>query len=330
MDQINSNKAKWFLPSLVAVGAVVLCATPFVGMYDISLTDVFGSAESGVAGRIFWNLRVPRVVAAFLAGAALSLGGMCFQSLFRNSLATPYTLGVSSGAALGVSLALYVGVSAALGAGACAFAGALVAISLVYGLTHARGGSSTATMLLAGVALSFTFSSLLLFIHYISRVSDSFRMIRWLMGGVEVAGMKSLLSLGAFALVGAVVVWWHTGDLNLLAVGEEFAASRGADVPRVKLRLFLAVSLMVAGVVAICGPIGFVGMVCPHICRLAGGRNHRRLAFTAPLFGGVFLVLCDTLARTVIAPAEIPVGVVTALLGGPFFLWLLLSRRRIS
>ena len=197
-------------------------------------------------------------------------------------------------------------------------------------LTRLRRGCSTATLLLAGVAVSFFFSSLILFLQYISDFSDTFRIIRWLMGGVEVSGYDSVLGLAPFVAVGCGMVFWLTNDLNLMTVGEDFAVSRGVAATRTKTLLFFCTSLTVGGVVSVCGPIGFVGMICPHICRLLVGHNHRHLAPATFLFGGVFLVLCDTVARSLVAPAEIPVGVITALLGGPFFLWLLVRGRQES
>ena len=165
-------------------------------------------------------------------------------------------------------------------------------------------------MLVAGVAVNFFFASLILFIQFMSDFEHSFRVVRWLMGGFEIVGFKPVLAMAPFVVVGGVIVLSMVRELDLFTIGEDLAASRGMDVRRTRRTLFLGSSLMVGGVVSICGPIGFVGMMSPHICRL---------------FGGAFLVICDTLARTIIAPAEMPVGVVTALLGGPFFLWLLVT-----
>jgi iron complex transport system permease protein len=180
-------------------------------------------------------------------------------------------------------------------------------------------------MLLAGVAVSFFFSSLILFLQYLSDFTQSFRILRWLMGGLEILGFDTVLNLLPLVLGGSAVLTLLRRELNLLTTGEDLALSRGVDVRRVKLVLFLVTSLMVGGVVAVCGPIGFVGMMAPHICRLLVGWDHAHLFPTTLLFGGTFLTFCDTLARTLIAPAEIPVGIITALLGGPFFIWLLLS-----
>jgi len=319
------------LTAIFLLAAVVLVAAPFVGMKNLTPGDVIGAAADAGEARIFWSIRVPRVLLAFVAGAALSLGGMAFQALFRNPLATPFTLGVSGGAAFGATLYIRLGISfAALGVAGIsifAFAGALTSILLVYSLTRLRQGASGATMLLAGVAISFSFSSLILFVHYTSDMAGSFNILRWLMGRLDVVGYDSLRTALPLAAIGAAIVLLRCRELDLMTVGEDVALSRGVDVRRDRRLLFAGVSLSVGGVVAICGPIGFVGMMAPHICRLLVGADHRRLAPASLLFGGTFLAACDTLARTVIAPAEIPVGVVTSLLGGPFFLWLLVAGR---
>jgi iron complex transport system permease protein len=208
-----------------------------------------------------------------------------------------------------------------------ALSGAALSVLLVYGISRAlvRSGAmlTTATLLLAGVAVNFFFSSLNLFIQYLSDFTHTFRIIRWLMGGLEVAGFRSVYQMTPFVVVGVALILISWRELDLLTTGEEMAASRGVSVAGIQRRLFFATSLLVGGVVAVCGPIGFVGIMVPHICRLMVGPGHRALIPATVLFGGIFLTVCDTFARTVIAPAEIPVGVITALLGGPFFLALL-------
>jgi len=255
---------------------------------------------------------------------------MTFQALFRNALATPFTLGVSSGAALGAALFVWLGVGsgwvAVSGMTVAAFVGAVGSMALVYGLTRLKGSFSTATLLLAGVAVNFTFASLILFVQYMSNLHDAFRILRWMMGGLEVTGYDQVFIVLPFVTVGAGVLLFLVHDLNLLTTGEDLALSRGVAVGRTRVVLFVICSLMVGGVVAVCGPIGFVGLMAPHICRLLIGPDHRVLAPASLLFGGAFLVLCDAVARTVIAPAEMPVGILTAMLGGPFFVWLLVSR----
>ncbi len=314
---------------LLVLALLVLVGAPFVGLASISLRDVFAPDTHGHG--IFWTYRAPRVIGAFLIGSTLSVAGLCFQALFRNPLATPFTLGVSGGAALGAAVVLRFGFASVLLAASAptvaAFVGAMLSILLVYGLGRLKGDLSGTTMLLAGVAVSFFFSSLILLIQYLSDVTDLHRIIHWLMGEVPARGFQPVLVMLPFALATALVAMSVPGELNLLAIDEELAASRGVDVARTRKLIFFAVSLGVGATVATCGPIGFVGMICPHICRLLVGHNHRRLIPASWLFGGTFLALCDTLAYRVKAPATVPVGVVTALLGGPFFLWLLFGRK---
>jgi iron complex transport system permease protein len=313
---------------LLLLTLAVLAAAPFWGMEHVPLGTIWGG-DDPVKNVIFWKIRIPRVFMAFLAGTALGTSGMAFQAMFRNPLATPFTLGVSSGASLGAALGMYygwqflfLGVSSTA---VFALAGAAATILLVYGLTRAKRGFSTSTMLLAGVAINFSFSSLILFLQYQSNPTQTFRMLRWIMGGLEsIVSYREILGVFPFAAAGCLIIFWLTHELNLLTTGEDLAASRGVEVDRVKRTVFFAASLMVGGVVAMCGPIGFVGLMAPHICRLLIGADHRWLAPATLLFGGAFLVLCDTVARTVLAPAELPVGIITSLLGGPFFLWLLL------
>lgn len=324
----------WTIGALLGLAVLSVAWAPFWGMESIHFDALWGKVDDSAAAYILWNLRIPRVLMAFMAGAGLAVSGMVFQAMFRNPLATPFTLGVSSGASLGAAVCIQFGLSFAVwgisGVAISAFIGAILSIILVYALTStSRQGSSTATMLLAGVAVSFFFSSMILFLQYMSDFTRSFQMLRWVMGGMQnIVGFHDVLNVLAFVVSGCLIVWYLLMDLNLLTTGEDFAFSRGVNVKQVKVLLFFSVSLMVGAVVAVCGPIGFVGLMAPHICRLLIGSDHRRLFPATLLFGGTMLVVCDTIARMVLAPTELPVGILTALIGGPFFLWLLLSRRR--
>lgn len=309
------------------VGMAVLILAPMIGIELILPWELKpGSAEA----EIFWMLRVPRVLTAFCAGAALALSGMVFQAMFRNPLATPFTLGVSSGAALGATLAIRLGVVFTVvgvaGITLAAFFGAFCSVVLVYLLMRLRPDSSTATMLLAGVAVNFTFSSLILMVHYSADLGGSFNILRWMMGNLEVVGIEPVFGLLPLVLLGGLMALVMRRELDLMSLGDEIAQSRGVSIRNYRKILFIAVSLMVGAVVAVCGPIGFVGMMAPHICRQLVGPDHQRLAPASLFFGGTFLVFSDILARTLISPAELPVGIITSLLGGPFFLWLLLGR----
>ena len=283
---------------------------------------------------ILTQLRIPRVLFAFIAGAGLALCGMVFQAMFHNPLATPFTLGVASGASLGAALYVFIGLSFTLigidGSTFAAFLGALIAISFVYSISRLRSGFSSETLLLTGVAISFFFSSLILFTQYMSNVTDSFRILRWLMGGLSIVGYRDILQLLPFVTICIAMILWLSRELNLLMAGDDIALSRGVSVQKIRYLLFFVTSLCVGAIVALCGPIGFIGMMVPHICRLLIGSDHRWLAPATLLFGGGFLIVCDTVARLIIAPAEIPVGVITTLLGGPFFLWLLIKSRNKS
>jgi iron complex transport system permease protein len=319
------------LPIFFAVSLVVLACAPFVGARGVALSAIVHPQAGDPAAVIFWSIRLPRVCLAWAAGAGLAVAGMVFQAMFRNALATPFTLGVSSGASLGAALGVRLGLAATVVGLSALTVGALIgaqaAIGVVYGLTRLKRDCSTGAMLLAGVAVNIFFSSLMLLVQYTADFYDTFRILRWLMGGLQTTGFGAALHVLAVTGAGAGVAYAFAAELNLLTIGEDLAAGRGVSVSRVKHALFLLVSLMVGTIVSVCGPVGFVGLVCPHICRLMVGPDHRRLVPAVVLFGGTFLVTCDTAARTVFAPTDLPVGIVTALLGAPFFLWLLVTRR---
>ena len=310
----------------LAAGIVILAS-----FWGISRLDWRGLLDpETVDYHIFWNLRVSRVLTAFLAGAGLAVCGMVFQALFLNTLATPFTLGVSGGASCGAAFViffsglpgLYVGPSVTLGS----MIGAGIAMALIWGFSQTRIGHQRHVMLLAGVAVSFFFSSLLLFIQALSSFYQSFQIIRWLMGGIAVSDYREVLLLFPILLPGFVVILRYQRSLNLILLGDHLAQSRGLNVPRVRKALFLVVSIMVAVIVSVTGPIGFIGLVVPHICRIIWGGNHRILTPASLLVGGTALVACDLVARLVLAPTGIPVGVVTSLLGAPFFFYLLLRK----
>ncbi len=281
--------------------------------------------------RVLLDIRLPRVLFAFIAGAGLALCGMVFQTVFHNPLATPFTLGVASGASLGAAIYVALGINISLlgvdGGTFAAFIGALLSITLVYGLSRLRRDLQTNTLLLIGVALSFFFSSLILFTQYLSNITDSFRIIRWLMGSLTIIGYHDIFQLLPFVGLVTATLIWTAPALNLLTTGDEMALSRGINVTKLHTLLFFITSLCVGGIVALCGPIGFVGMMVPHICRLLVGNDHHTLIPATLFLGGGFLVLCDTIARLILAPTELPVGIITTLLGGPFFLWLLIRKK---
>jgi iron complex transport system permease protein len=312
---------------LVAGWVAVLLVAPLVGSQPIDLAELM--AGDATAGAIFWQLRLPRVLLAVVAGGVLAISGAAFQTLFRNPLAEPYTLGVAGGAALGAVLALQLaGQAGFIAVAGAAFVGALTVSAVILGLASSRRGLETGTLLLAGIAISLSCSALILFVQYLADFTRTFRMGRWMMGGLAVVGYGELLWLVPWALLATVVLLVHRWELNLLLTGEELALSRGVDLVRLRLVVLGATSLAVGALVAVTGPIGFVGLIVPHILRRWVGHDHLHLVPACLFGGGAFLATCDLVARTAMAPAELPVGVLTALLGGPFFLWLLVLGRR--
>lgn len=317
---------------LLALGTVMWA--PTVGSTPISLAHAFDSAvpwADNVDAQIFFVARLPRVLAGALIGATLAAAGVVLQALLRNPLATPFTLGVSAGAALGAMLAitwrLDLGALGVSSVPIASFLGSLAAILIVYALASSqRRGLSTNVLLLAGVTLNSFFSALILFVQYLSDFAESFRTVRWLMGDLDVGSYGPILAAAPFIIVAFGVFATLPRALNLLTMGEDVAASRGVDVVRSQRWAFFSASLATGAAVSLGGPVGFIGIVVPHLVRLMVGADHRIVLPAATLFGAAFLVLCDLVARTAMAPVEIPVGVITALIGGPFFLWLLVRQ----
>ena len=314
---------------LLALWILTTLGAPLVGSQAISLQDALSG--EGTAATIFWRIRLPRVLLAILAGGALAVSGLAFQTLFRNPLAEPYTLGVAGGAALGAVLAMQLEwIGSAVGfpaVAAAAFIGALSVSLIILGLAVTRFGVEVTTLLLAGIAISISCSAMILFLQYLADFTKTFRMVRWMMGGLSVVGYGEVLWILPWVVVGGVVLLGHRWDLNLLLTGEELAASRGVSLVRVRFAVLGVTSAMIGALVSVTGPIGFVGLIVPHMLRRWVGHDHLFLIPACLLGGGIFLAICDLGARTIMAPAELPVGILTALLGGPFFLWLLIVRR---
>lgn len=328
-------KPGMFLALLFSGSLAALCIAPLIGPGGTDWNELFNGEASNHTRFLVVQLRLPRVLLAFSAGAALAIGGTAFQALFRNPLATPHTLGVSTTASLGAVIAIRLGFTAGFaglsGVAAAAFTGALAGIVLVWSLVKIKGGFSNVHLLLAGVAISFMGSSMIMFVHYASNLHDGFRMMRHLMGSLATGGFDSALILWPSALIGLVFLTWYAWELDLISLGEELAISRGVSLAGLRWAVFFASCFLEGMVVALCGPIGFIGLMVPHMARLVTGNRNRHLLPASFLGGGILLTLCDMIARIVVAPAEMPVGVITALLGGPFFLWLLLqSKTRLS
>jgi iron complex transport system permease protein len=321
----------WVALAFGAMVAAVLAA-PFIGSTSLSFSRVFSGSipfADNVDAQIFFIARLPRALAAALVGGTLAAAGVVFQGLLRNPLATPYTLGVSAGASLGAMVAITFGAAWAMGGVASAsLAGAFLAVGIVYALASARHrGLSTTVLLLAGVTLNAFFSALILFVQYVGDFAQTFRALRWLMGDLDVAGYAPLVYALPFVAVAFAAFAWLARPLNLLSIGSEAAGTRGVNVVQAQRVAFFSASLATGAAVSVGGPIGFVGIIVPHLIRLIVGADHRLVLPASAFFGAAFLVACDVIARTVLAPVELPVGIITAVLGGPFFLWLLIRHR---
>jgi iron complex transport system permease protein len=318
---------------LLAAGVIV--TAPLIGSTAISLRRAFDPAipfGENVDAQIFFIARLPRTLAGALVGSMLASAGVVFQGLLRNPLATPFTLGVSAGAALGAMLATTFGWSFAWAgvpaAPAASFVGSLAAVGIVYALARARHqGLSTNVLLLAGVTMNAFFSALILFVQYFADFAQTYRILRWLMGDLDVSSYQPILTALPLVVVSFAVFAWLARPLNLLSLGPESAGTRGLNVVRAQRASFMSASLATGAAVSVGGPIGFIGIIVPHLVRLIVGPDHRLVLPASALFGAAFLIACDVVARTVMAPIELPVGVITALIGGPFFLWLLVRKR---
>ena len=326
--------------SLLGLGlALVAALSLFVGSAALSP----GAVARALAGRaggesvesvVTLQLRLPRVLAAALAGGALAVAGVAFQGLTRNPLAEPAVLGVSSGAAFGVVVAQIFGLGIsgleALGVASFAFAGALLAAAAVYLIAIVPGGLSIQTLLLAGVIVGIFFTSAITVLISVVDFNRLGGVVHWLLGNLAPIAAGPLALFAGLAAVGFWLVLRHARELNLLALGEEAAVQLGVDAERLKRRVFVAAALLTGIVVAFTGPIGFVGLVVPHVLRGVLGQDNRLLVPTALVGGGVFLLAADTLARNLVAPAELSVGVITSFCGAPVFVYLLRTRYRVS
>lgn len=320
----GTKKIRVFL--LLAAAIAVPLIAPWLGVQTIMPADLF-SGGSQLDAKIFWQLRIPRVIMAWCAGATFGICGMVFQALFRNPLAEPSLLGISSGAALGAATVIRFGAVALAGAIAIptgAFFGSMLTVMLISTFAKMVRSSKDATLLLAGIAISSLFSSMIMVFQYTGGSVETYKLLSWTMGGISVVGLgEGMRALPSLAIVLALALHYST-ELDLITFGDEIAVTRGVRLERTRRILFVGMSLSLAIVVANCGPIAFLGLIAPHVARGVAGPKHFRLTFLSAVVGGTALLLSDTLARTLWAPADLPVGIIVSFLGAPFFLWLLI------
>ncbi|MEK6304306.1 MAG: iron ABC transporter permease [Acidobacteriota bacterium] len=316
------------LSVLALLVAVLIVLAIAIGSEHVSL-DAIVKIMTGRASEvtpeervIISGIRLPRVLMAVVVGAALSVAGAAYQALLRNPLADPYVLGVSTGGALGAIAATVFTESFQVSRPLAAFAGATLTIAVVYALGQSKQGGSTERLILAGVIVNALLSSAVIFLVTAASGARQRSVLSWLIG--DLSGESRLLPpVAAFVITGILIVCFNARSLNLMMTGEEEALALGVEVPRVKVAVYLAASLITGAAVAVSGVIGFVGLIIPHAIRLAGGSDNRLVVPASALAGGGFLLVADTVARTVIAPRELHIGVITALIGAPAFIYLL-------
>ena len=311
----------WVILLLTVLLLAAMVAGCLVGAVDFDRGEILNSP-------IFWQLRLPRVLLSVVVGAVLSVCGAAYQSIFRNPLTDPYVLGVSSGASLGAAVAILVGLEAYLwGVGGCALVAALLTVLLIYKIASIGNRMHTTTLLLTGVCLTLLISSVISFLMVLNHEKmDS--IIFWTMGSFGSATWTDVAIVAPVAVVGIGVVLYYSRDLNLLLAGSEAARSMGVEVERVKRMLLLFTTLMVAFAVSSCGVIGFVGLIVPHAVRLVAGPDNRRVVPYSIVCGALFVLVCDTLARTMLRPSELPVGSLTSIVGAPLFIYLLYRNKK--
>lgn len=303
---------------------ILLIIAPFFGQIDLNLTNLNNIAS--VDYTLFFDLRLPRVVTAFFSGALLGLSGLLFQSLFRNPLSTPFTLGVASGATLGTAFAIvfgFVSFAAVFG-----FFGAIMTIIILFAITSRLQNFSIATLLLVGIALSFFYSAALMILFYLSDESQSYEIVRFTMGSLDVVGFHNTMPviIASFVLLG--IAYKFQKELKILLTSYDNAFLKGIEVKKVSLILLLIISIAIGVAVSVVGPIGFVGLIVPHILKTLYKQSADKLLGVTFFYSGIFLVLCDLIARNLGTSSDIPIGVITSFLGGPFFIYLLVSRRK--
>ncbi len=308
----------------------IACLSPFVGTVSLHLNDI--ATAGTLSHQIFFELRLPRMLLAFMAGATLALSGLLFQTLFRNVLMTPYTLGISSGAILGAGIGMKLGWGSLIfGIGAVSlfgFLGAVLTVMLLLYLSRYLQHDHSTSLLLLGIALSFFYTAALMILYFLSSAMEIQTLVRFTMGSLSTIGYTypAVVSMTTLLLLGILHVKRY--ELQLFSLSEEQARLKGIHTEQLRLQLLVVASLSIGVLVSLTGPIGFVGLIVPHIVRRLYQSNISQLMLRTFLIGGLFLLICDVVARTIHVGGNLPVGIITALLGGPFFIYLILKRQQ--
>ncbi|WP_375723896.1 iron ABC transporter permease [Arcobacter sp. KX21116] len=313
---------------LFLLALIILLIAPFLGEITLNINDIFNS--NTMTNQVFWDLRVSRVLLAFFVGGILALGGLIFQIVFKNSLITPYTLGIASGTTLFTAIsivffpAVIMSISSALGS--------LITIIILYFISKRINKNSisvsTNSILLIGIALSYFYSSALMLVFYMSNLQQNYSIVRFTLGSLDTVGFTSVITLLLVSVILYGIIYWKKSEIKLLLISNDTAFLKGLNVHKLNLLLLIVISLSVGISISFVGPIGFVGLVIPHIIKLIYKKSADKLIFPVFFYGGVFLVASDLIARNLNTASTLPIGVVTAFIGAPFFVYLLIKRNK--
>ena len=311
---------------LYILGLIIIFISPFLGETQINIKDIFEFSNS--SNMVFWDLRVARVFLAFFVGGILALSGLIFQIIFKNELITPYTLGIASGTtlftAIGIILlpTMYIFISSILGS--------LFTILVLYIISKIINktsiGSSTNSILLIGIALSYFYASALMLVFYMSSLQENYSIVRFTLGSLDTVGFSNSFVIFFVSIVFYVIIYLYKNKIKLLLISNDMAFLKGLNVDKTNLTLLVVVSLCVGITISFTGPIGFIGLVIPHIVKIIYKKSAEKLFFPTFFFGGVFLVFSDLISRNLNTDSTLPIGVVTAFIGAPFFIYLLIKR----
>ncbi|MFW3440771.1 FecCD family ABC transporter permease [Aliarcobacter butzleri] len=311
---------------LYILGLIIIFISPFLGETQINIKDIFEFSNS--SNMVFWDLRVARVILAFFVGGILALSGLIFQIIFKNELITPYTLGIASGTtlftAIGIILlpTVYIFISSILGS--------LFTILVLYIISKIINktsiGSSTNSILLIGIALSYFYGSALMLVFYMSSLQENYSIVRFTLGSLDTVGFSNSFVIFFVSIVFYVIIYLYKNKIKLLLISNDMAFLKGLNVDKTNLTLLVVVSLCVGITISFTGPIGFIGLVIPHIVKIIYKKSAEKLFFPTFFFGGVFLVFSDLISRNLNTDSTLPIGVVTAFIGAPFFIYLLIKR----
>ncbi len=335
---MKDGKRNWALPVALSIGLLIcMLAAAGIGVIHIPMRDVVVSIGQKIGlfkgmpiaeyyEITLWQLRLPRIVMSVLAGASLALCGGVFQSIFRNPVCDPYILGISSGASIGAAVAFILGWDALVfGITLPALLTALLTLAVILGIARLKGKHNTNTLLLIGIALNFLISALITLLMVVNQ-KEMHKIYFWTMGSLTHVSWLEIAWLVPVMIACTAILFYHSKALNIMQVGTETAQTLGIDTRRTTYLALVTSSILISVIVAFCGSIGFIGLIMPHVARLLFGSDNRRLFTYSLFFGAFFLLVADTLARTIAAPAELPVGSITALAGAPYFIYLVLRK----